>query len=245
MNYAMPQIPKGQLKENALVWEFFGRKTNGFFVEVGANDPFLFSQTWMLEEKGWTGVLVEPLADCCAALRRYRSARVVQAACAAPHQIGMATLHVAGTCSSLVPNAFNPKVRYETTETVQAVTLTDVLQQVAAPKVIDFLSIDTEGTEGDVLAGLDLTRFEPTLILVEYHVYSLALHRQLNNMGYKLIRRTKDNNWYIPRMMPFAVKATERWELFRKMYLGTPLRVFKLWLKRRKDLTRQARADRH
>ena len=75
MNYAMPQIPKGQLKENALVWEFFGRKTSGFFVEVGANDPFLFSQTWMLEEKGWTGVLVEPLADCCAALRRYRSAR--------------------------------------------------------------------------------------------------------------------------------------------------------------------------
>jgi hypothetical protein len=56
-------------------------------------------------------------------------------------------------------------------------------------------------------------------------------------MGYKLIRRTIDNNWYIPRTMPFEVKATERWELFRKMYLGTPLRVFKLWLKRRKDLT--------
>lgn len=236
MNYATPQIPEGQLKENTLVWEFFGRKTSGFFVEVGANDPFLLSQTWMLEQKGWTGVLVEPLAACCADLRRYRNARVVQVACAAPHQIGTATFHVAGARSSLVPNAFDPKVRYETTETVQVVTLTDVLQQVAAPKVIDFLSIDTEGTEGDVLAGLDLTRFQPTLILVEYHVYSLALHRQLNNMGYKLIRRTKDNNWYIPRMMPFAVKATERWELFRKMYLGTPVRVLKLWFKQRQDL---------
>lgn len=237
MNYAMPRISKGQLKENSLVWEFFGRKTSGYFVEVGANDPFLLSQTWGLEQKGWTGVLVEPLADCCAALRRYRNARVVQVACAAPHQIGTATLHVAGVRSSLVPNAFDPKIRYETAETVQAVTLTDVLQQVAAPRVIDFLSIDTEGTEGDVLAGLDLNRFQPTLVLVEYHVYSLALHRQLNNMGYKLIRRTTHNNWYIPRMMPFAVKATERWELFRKMYLGTPLRVFKLWLKRRKTLT--------
>ncbi len=219
------------------MWEFFGRRTSGFFVEVGANDPFLFSQTWMLEQKGWTGVLVEPLADCCAALRRSRSASVVQAACAAPHQIGTASLHVAGTRSSLVPNAFDPKIRYETTETVQAVTLTDVLQQVAAPRVIDFLSIDTEGTEGDVLAGLDLNRFQPTLILVEYHVYSLALHRQLNNMGYKLIRRTIDNNWYIPRMMPFTVTAAEKWELFRKMYLGTPLRACKLWLKRRKELT--------
>jgi len=236
MNYATPQIPESQLKENNLVWEFFGRKTSGFFVEVGANDPFLLSQTWMLEQKGWTGVLVEPLAACCADLRRYRNARVVQVACVAPHQIGTATLHIAGAVSSLVPNAFDPKVRYETTETVQVVTLTDVLQQVAAPRVIDFLSIDTEGTEGDILAGMDLTRFQPTLILVEYHVYSLALHRQLNNMGYKLIRRTVDNNWYIPKMLPFALKATERWELFRKMYLGTPPRAFKLWLKRRQDL---------
>jgi len=232
---ATPQIPESQLKENNLVWEFFGRKTSGFFVEVGANDPFLLSQTWMLEQKGWTGVLVEPLAACCADLRRYRNARVVQVACVAPHQIGTATLHIAGAVSSLVPNAFDPKVRYETTETVQVVTLTDVLQQVAAPRVIDFLSIDTEGTEGDILAGMDLTRFQPTLILVEYHVYSLALHRQLNNMGYKLIRRTVDNNWYIPKMLPFALKATERWELFRKMYLGTPPRAFKLWLRRRQD----------
>src|SRR2546425_11713545 len=192
MNYAMPQIPKGQFKENALVWEFFGRKTSGFFVEVGANDPFLFSQTWMLEEKGWAGVLVEPLADCCAALRRYRSARVVQAACAAPHQIGMSTLHVAGTCSSLAPNAFNPKVCYETTETVQAVTLTAVLQQVAAPRVIDFLSIDTEGTEGDVLAGLHLHRVHPRLFLVVYHVHSPALHRQIHPIGYKPICLTLD-----------------------------------------------------
>jgi len=175
------------------------------------------------------------LAACCADLRRYRNARVVQVACVAPHQIGTATLHIAGAVSSLVPNAFDPKVRYETTETVQVVTLTDVLQQVAAPRVIDFLSIDTEGTEGDILAGMDLTRFQPTLILVEYHVYSLALHRQLNNMGYKLIRRTVDNNWYIPKMLPFALKATERWELFRKMYLGTPPRAFKLWLRRRQD----------
>jgi FkbM family methyltransferase len=236
MNYAKPQIQVDQLQENNLVWEFFGCKTKGFFVEVGANDPFMLSQTWVLEQKGWTGVLVEPLATCCADLRRYRNARIVQVACVAPHQTGKATFHVAGARSSLVPNAFDPKVRYKTSETVQALTLTDVLQQVAAPRVIDFLSIDTEGTEGDVLAGLDLTRFQPALILVEYHVYSLGLHRQLTNRGYKLIRRTFDNNWYIPGKTPFAMKATERWALFRKMYLGTPLRFFKLWLKRRQDL---------
>jgi FkbM family methyltransferase len=233
MSFATPRIPEAQLNENTLVWEFFGRKTSGFFVEVGANHPFLLSQTWMLEQKGWTGVLVEPLAACCADLRRHRKARVVQVACAAPHQVGTVTFHVAGVYSSLARNAFDPEVRYDTTETVKAVTLTDVLHEVAAPRVIDFLSVDTEGTEGDVLAGLDLTRFQPTLILVEDHVYSLALHRQLDAMGYRLIRRTGVNNWYIPKLMPFAVTATEKWLLCRKMYLGTPLRVFKRWLKRR------------
>ena len=232
-----PQFSQDQVKENALVLEFFGHKPRGFYVEVGANDPFLRSQTWMLEQKGWTGVLVEPLAACCTELRRHRNAKVVQVACGAPHEIGAAKLHVAGPRSSLLPNVFDPKVRYEATDTVQVVTLTNVLQQVAAPPVIDFLSIDTEGTEGNVLAGLDLTRFAPTLILVEYHVYSLALHRQLHTMGYKLIRRTKDNNWYVPRKMPFAMKAIERWELFRKMYLGTPVRAAKLWLKQRKVTT--------
>ena len=229
------KIPDSQRKENDLVWDFFAHKTNGFFVEVGANDPILFSQTWMLEQKGWSGVLVEPLEACCADLRRTRNAKVVQVACAAPHQIGKAMFYVCGVRSSLVPNAFDPKVRYDTTETVQVVTLTDVLQQVAAPEVIDFLSIDTEGTEGDVLSGLDLTRFKPRLILVEYFIYSLSLHRQLKAMGYKLIRRTKDNNWYIPQTMSFKVPVTERWELFRKMYLSTPLRVFKRWLKKRRN----------
>jgi FkbM family methyltransferase len=232
VNSALPRIPEGQLNENTLVWEFFGRKPSGFFVEVGANDPFLLSQSWMLEQNGWIGVLVEPLAACCADLRRHRKARVVQGACVAPGQTGTVTIHVAGVHSSLTPNAVDPDVRYEITETAQAITLTDVLLQAAAPDVIDFLSIDTEGTEGAVLAGLDLTRFRPTLILVEDHVYSLALHRQLNAMGYKLIRRTGVNNWYVPKVMPFALTAAERWLLFRKMYLGTPLRVFKLWLKR-------------
>lgn len=48
------------LIEKQLVWEFFGRKRDGFFVEVGANGPFAGSQTWLLEQNGWRGVLVEP-----------------------------------------------------------------------------------------------------------------------------------------------------------------------------------------
>ncbi len=49
-------------EEQRLIAEFFGERT-GYFVEVGANEPRLRSQTFHLEQKGWTGVLVEPQPD--------------------------------------------------------------------------------------------------------------------------------------------------------------------------------------
>ena len=47
--------------ETRLVRDFFGG-VPGFFVDVGANDPQLGSQSWHLEQAGWTGILVEPAA---------------------------------------------------------------------------------------------------------------------------------------------------------------------------------------
>ena len=55
-------------KQDELVWEFFGRRRAGFFLEVGANHPTQGSQTWLLEQNGWRGILVEPQATLAALL---------------------------------------------------------------------------------------------------------------------------------------------------------------------------------
>ena len=55
-------------EEQARVREFFGGDSSGYFVEVGANHPTHGSQTWHLEQAGWTGVLVEPQPDLAAFL---------------------------------------------------------------------------------------------------------------------------------------------------------------------------------
>jgi hypothetical protein len=60
----------------------------GFFVEVGAFDPVDFSQTWMLEQRGWDGLLVEPIPAQADKLRRTRCARVFEVACGSPEQNG-------------------------------------------------------------------------------------------------------------------------------------------------------------
>ena len=75
-------------EEHALVREFFGGDTSGYFVEVGANHPTEGSQTWHLEQAGWTGVLVEPQPDLAAFLVTSRKARVFAAACSSPDNAG-------------------------------------------------------------------------------------------------------------------------------------------------------------
>src|SRR5258705_11160446 len=85
-----------QNREDVIAWEYFDRKTDGFFVEVGANHPTELSQTWFLEQHGWKGILVEPLPACCEKLRAIRTNSVVcEAAAGAPEQVGEATLNVA------------------------------------------------------------------------------------------------------------------------------------------------------
>src|SRR5258705_138785 len=58
--------------ETELVWQFFAGRTDGFFVDSGANEPQRGSQTWFFEERGWRGILIEPQARLCERLRQAR-----------------------------------------------------------------------------------------------------------------------------------------------------------------------------
>ena len=89
-------------QEQALVREFFGGEASGYFVEVGANHPTQGSQTWHLEQAGWTGVLVEPQPDLAAFLVTSRKARVFAVACSSADNAGKTLpLHVDGPRSAL------------------------------------------------------------------------------------------------------------------------------------------------
>ena len=69
----------------------------------------------------------------------------------------------------------------------------------ARPTGFDFLSIDVEGHEIEVLRGFDIARWRPQLILLENHVGDLTKHRYLKSAGYRIIRRHENNGWYVPR----------------------------------------------
>ncbi len=222
--------------EKQLVLQFFGHRREGFFIEVGANDPKGGSQTWLLEQKGWRGILVEPQSAFYQRLLKERPhSRIYRAACGSPEKRGTATLHLAAHDGfpTLQPQVDSHGIEFSGTETVDLMTLDDILAKENNPKV-DFVSIDVEGQELEVLSGFSLDRHKPALVLIEDGVRNLDKHRHMTGRGYKLVKRTVLNNWYVPRETVFTMSTFgERLELFRKMFLATPLRQWRLAIRRR------------
>ena len=230
-----------QWGEDRLVWDYFHCKPRGFFIEVGANDPISLSQTYLLEQNGWEGILVEPQAECCRRLRQARPrSTVIQAACGAPAQKGKALFRVATSHdrSMLATQTPDEDVTFAGTVEVELTTLDALLAERGDPKP-DFVSIDVEGGELAVLQGFNLAKHQPGLLVVEDHVHDLRLHAYLRAHGYKLVKRTGSNNWYVPKEAAFPVGLAERLRLFRKMYLATPLRQLKRW----RSSSRRTRAE--
>jgi FkbM family methyltransferase len=229
--------------EKRLVLEFFGPK-HGVFVEVGANDPVSGSQTWLLEQNGWRGVLVEPQSAHYEKLCAQRKhSQVFRVACSAPGQEGEMDLLLAkeNGSSTLRKQRDTHGTRFVGTERVKVTTLDKVLQSAGIAQ-IDFLSLDVEGHEIEVLRGLDFEKFHPALILIEDGVRDLSRHRFLRARGYKLVKRTSLNNWYVPRDCDFRMSSLlEQLELFRKMYLALPFRKIRLYLRRHREAARSQR----
>lgn len=218
--------------EARLVAAFFG-EAKGFFVEVGANDPYARSQTWHLEQSGWSGALIEPQPDLVEKLRAMRSAKVFAAACSSPKEAGRTLpLHVAGPLSSLNRDRMAPGAVPECVIDVPIRTLDSILEEAGALPGFDFLSIDVEGHEIEVLSGFDIHRWKPRLILLEDHVSDLAKHRFLKKAGYRMIRRYENNGWYVPRESAARMQWVDGWEIVRKYYLALPFRVLRNFVRR-------------
>lgn len=212
-------------KERQLLRDFFGEKP-GFFVDVGANHPFDGSQSWHLEQRGWNGILVEPQPELAQELVRVRKAKVFAVACSSPQNLGRRLpLHLAGPMSSLDRDEMAPGSEVQAIVEVPIRTLDDILLEAGAPRPIDFLSVDVEGHETEVLRGFDVSRWHPRLILIEDHVRSLRQHRFMKSMGYRLVRRTEFNGWYIPADSSITFDWKDRLRILRKYYLGLPFRI--------------------
>jgi FkbM family methyltransferase len=217
--------------EKAALQTFWGDRT-GAFIEAGANHPVDGSQSYPLAQRGWTGILVEPQQKFHAQLRAQRpEAFIVRAACTATDTGGMLTLHIPSHdgLATLVPNQDEPDVVYDSVETVPTRTLDSIVEEwrrvTGSTVPIRLLALDVEGFELEVLKGFTLSIHQPDLVLIEDKLTNLTKHRYLRSQGYKLVRRTSVNNWYIPQTHPAPHRSLgEIVRLYNKVFWGLPFR---------------------
>lgn len=130
----------------------------GYFVDVGAEDGVTHNNTYALEQLGWTGICVEPNVQAYEKLRANRAAVTYQFA-ASDHHGAIAFDGV--------------RLHKEQQAPYDAVPVAPLWSLLAAhaPPVIDFLSIDTEGHELEVLAGMDFVRWHVRVATIEHNSY--------------------------------------------------------------------------
>jgi FkbM family methyltransferase len=157
--------------------KYFGIKTHGVFVEVGANDGEMWSNTCGLADIGWKGFYIEPLPDKAKECKiRHANNDVVVSQIAIALEEGQTTLYrsndewAAGSTllsaaeAQVYAGKFDPE-----TYTVNTLRLDTYLKDNNVNPEFDLLSIDTEGTDIAVLQSMDVEYWKPTMIIIETH----------------------------------------------------------------------------
>ena len=165
-------ISYAQNFEDILLWRALKNINNGFYIDVGANDPVIDSVTNLFYENGWSGINIEPISACYEKLMMERPRDINLKVAAYSHPCELTIYEFGGTSGlSTVDKsiAFEHKderqLAYISSE-VSALTLNQVCSQ-HRKGPIHFLKIDVEGAEREVLLGLDLQKIRPWIILIE------------------------------------------------------------------------------
>ena len=203
-------MSKSQLRQDLNVLEHFNFKQNGYFIDIGASDGISLSNTFLLEKNyNWSGICIEPiLNDFNILITNRKNSICINKAIYNISDIKMKfAIKNFNMCSGLVETmdnqvtidntVYDRSVNNDLKEIVDVytITLNDLLERNNAPTYIDYLSLDTEGSEFEILKSVDLKKYKFGIIDVEHNFVEprrTQIRNLLENNGYKF---NKENNF--------------------------------------------------
>lgn len=219
-----------QFGEDQILLEVFKNKKNGLCLEVGGNDGVTHSNSFLFESLEWKCIIIEPIPYLCEKIKSNRpdacilefaasNARGTQRFYVAEKVEGMSTLNIS-------KEHFN-KIVKEGGTLREIKVKTDTLDHLIEPYVsqeIDFVTIDVEGAEMQVLHGFSLSKWKPRVILLEDNSAMLdtSVRDYMRKFGYINYMRTGVNDWYalendLELINPLRIKYFNLWRQKTKL----------------------------
>lgn len=194
-----------QYNEDLFINLLFEGKNNGFFVDVGANDPVIMSNTKKFVDKGWRGINIEPNPELYEKLKENRPNDINLNIGISPES-GQLTFYemTADTLSSFnkevalkLGKKFNAQIKSE--KLIEVEPLKNIFQKYLNNDEIDFMSVDVEGYDLKVLQSNDWDKYRPKAILVEVDHVGDTVGEYLMNKDYKLVYKSPINGLYVDK----------------------------------------------
>lgn len=179
------------------------RNYKGFYIDVGAHHPFRFSNTQYFYKRGWRGINIEPNPRALRLFKLFRRRDINL-------NLGISLVRqklrfycfnepALNGFSKEISEARNNKNNYKIIDSIEVQTypLGEVLDRyMPANQRIDFLSIDAEGLDFEVLKSNNWQKYKPQYILVEHElnleqIDQSNLYLYLRNLGYRWVAKTK------------------------------------------------------
>lgn len=198
---------KAQLGQDLFALLESGFKKNGFFVEFGATNGVSLSNTYLLEKEfNWNGILAEPSRSSHEELHANRNVfieeKCVWVTSGEKLLFNETPMGSLSTLDAFSKNDLHKEHRKEGKKyDVETISLLDLLNTHNAPKHIDFLSIDTEGSEFEILKNFNFSAYTFGVITVEHNYTDLKekIYNLLSENGYvrKHENYSKFDDWYV------------------------------------------------
>lgn len=201
------QIHFSQCGEDLVLQSLFAGQEFGRWIDVGAFDPFLFSNTYALYKRGWSGINIEPNPRGYAKIASARHRDVNINAAVGNGEGKFAEFFCSGPWSSLTRSNAERSGGLLEKVTVPVVSLQDVAERHDCLRP-EILSVDCEGHDIEVLKSANWERFRPRCVVVEDEVSGeeSEIHQFLVLNGYKMLIHLGLSKIFIPL-------SDQQWEL--------------------------------
>lgn len=217
-----------QYGQDHLVLQLLGGQRGGFFLDTGASDGIRSSNTELLERHfGWNGLCVEPNNQFFEKLVRARRCTCVNA-CLYDSETDLPFLEAAGTLGGLI-DSFEPgqlehamymkQLRLDAAGrpplvTKRTMTIEAALDHASAPPVIDYWSLDTEGSELLLLQSFPFDRYTFNVLTVEHNLRPArhAIRHFMESRGFDFVAELVIDDCYVRRAaLPHRHSTSAAW----------------------------------